>query len=72
MPSSTKRINFDVSLELAQVIEDLTLQSHSSSKAEMMRKAIALMQTAQKAKREGKALAIVDEKTNQAEVRLVI
>ncbi len=56
----TKRINFDVTPELDNVISELTSKTGSSSKAEFIRRAIALMKVATEAKEKGEKIMIAD------------
>ena len=58
--ATTKRINFDVTPELDNVINELTQKTGSSSKAELIRRAIALMKVAAEAKEHGERVMIAD------------
>lgn len=62
MTTSTKtvRLTVDVSQDLNALIEDLAKSSHTS-KSEILRRSIALMDFAQKAKREGRKVGSVDQ-----------
>jgi Arc/MetJ-type ribon-helix-helix transcriptional regulator len=63
------RLNFDVSPELDQVIEKLVKLTGSTSKSEVLRRAIALMEVAAEAKQEGKKIVIAEkDRTPVAEV----
>ena len=63
------RVNFDVSEELDRTLEKLVRQTGSSSKSEVLRRAIALMQVAADAKSEGRKLVIAEkDRTPIAEV----
>lgn len=63
------RVNFDVSEELDRTLEKLVKQTGSSSKSEVLRRAIALMQVAADAKAEGRKLVIAEkDRTPIAEV----
>ena len=62
--STSKRINFDVTPELDAVISYLTRQTGSSSKAELLRKSIALMKVATEAKEKGEKIIIADSDRN--------
>ena len=55
------RLNFDVSPELDQIIERLVKQTGSTSKSELLRRAIALMEVAANAKQEGNKVVIADQ-----------
>ena len=57
---TTKRVNFDVTPELDSVINELTIKTGSSSKAELMRRAIALMKVATDAKEHGEKVVIAN------------
>jgi Arc/MetJ-type ribon-helix-helix transcriptional regulator len=57
---TTKRINFDVTPELDSVINELTQKTGSTSKAELLRKAVALMKIATEAKEQGEKVMIAD------------
>ena len=54
------RLNFDVTPELNKTIEKLVKQTGSTSKSELLRRAIALMEVAADAKQEGKKVVIAD------------
>jgi Arc/MetJ-type ribon-helix-helix transcriptional regulator len=55
------RMNFDVSPELDAVIEKLVKLTGSTSKSEVLRRAIALMEVAVEAKQEGKKIVIAQK-----------
>ncbi len=55
------RINFDVSNDLDQVITKLVKDTGSSSKSEVLRRAIALMQIAAEEKQKGRKLVITEQ-----------
>ncbi len=55
------RVNFDVSPELDKIIERLVKQTGSTSKSELLRRAIALMEVAADAKQEGNKVVIADK-----------
>lgn len=59
-----RRINFEVSDELYDVVEELTTITDSSSKAELMRKAIALMKVAAEARQNNERIMIADAQRN--------
>jgi predicted transcriptional regulator len=61
-PKTTKekvRLSLDISSELNDLLERLAEQS-GSTKSEVLRKAIALMEVATEAKRQGKKFGIAD------------
>lgn len=60
-PTGMKRVNFDVTPELDQVINELTRKTGSSSRAELFRRAIALMQVATEAKEHDQKIMIADK-----------
>ncbi len=63
------RLNFDVSPELDEIIEKLVKLTGSTSKSEVLRRAIALMEVAAEAKQEGKKIVIAEkDRTPVAEV----
>lgn len=63
------RLNFDVSPELDAVIEKLVKMTGSTSKSEVLRRAIALMEVAVEAKQEEKKIVIAEkDRTPIAEV----
>ncbi|MBW4552933.1 MAG: ribbon-helix-helix protein, CopG family [Aphanocapsa sp. GSE-SYN-MK-11-07L] len=55
------RINFDVSNDLDQVMTKLVKDTGSSSKSEVLRRAIALMQIAAEEKQKGRKLVITEQ-----------
>lgn len=55
------RVNFDVSAELDQTLDRLVKQTGSSSKSEVLRRAIALMDVAAEAKQKGEKVVIADK-----------
>jgi Arc/MetJ-type ribon-helix-helix transcriptional regulator len=55
------RINFDVSNDLDEVITKLVKDTGSSSKSEVLRRAIALMQIAAEEKQKGRKLVITEQ-----------
>jgi Arc/MetJ-type ribon-helix-helix transcriptional regulator len=63
------RLNFDVSPELDKTIEKLVKLTGSTSKSEVLRRAIALMEVAAEAKQEGRKIVISEkDRTPVAEV----
>jgi Arc/MetJ-type ribon-helix-helix transcriptional regulator len=63
------RLNFDVSPELDEIIEKLVKLTGSTSKSEVLRRAIALMEVAAEAKQEGRKIVIAEkDRTPVAEV----
>jgi Arc/MetJ-type ribon-helix-helix transcriptional regulator len=63
------RLNFDVSPELDEIIEKLVKLTGSTSKSEVLRRAIALMEVAAEAKQDGKKIVIAEkDRTPVAEV----
>ncbi len=56
----TVRLTVDVSPELNTLIEELARSSHTS-KSDILRRSIALMDFAQKAKREGKKVGVANK-----------
>ena len=55
------RVNFDVSVELDQTLDELVKKTGSSSKSELLRRAIALMQVATEAKQKGEKVVIANK-----------
>jgi Arc/MetJ-type ribon-helix-helix transcriptional regulator len=63
------RLNFDVSPELDEIIEKLVKLTGSTSKSEVLRRSIALMEVAVEAKQDGKKIVIAEkDRTPVAEV----
>lgn len=61
-PSSNKiKLSLEVSPELNQALEVLVQKNAGSTKSEVLRKAIALMQVAVEAKEQGKKIGIADK-----------
>lgn len=58
------RINFEASAELEATIENLVKITNSSSKSELLRRAIALMKVAAEAQQKGEKIVIADEDRN--------
>lgn len=66
------RLSFDVTPELNRVIEDLVEATHSRSKSELLRKAVALMTVAVEAKQNGEHLGIVASDRSDALTREIV
>ena len=58
------RINFEASSELEETIDNLVKLTGSSSKSELLRRAIALMKVAAEAQEKGEKIVIADEDRN--------
>ena len=58
------RINFEASPELEETIDNLVILTGSSSKSELLRRAIALMKIAAEAQKKGEKIVIADEDRN--------
>lgn len=58
------RINFEASAELEETIDNLVKLTNSSSKSELLRRAIALMKIAAEAQQKGEKIVIADEDRN--------
>ena len=58
------RINFEASAELEETIDNLVKLTNSSSKSELLRRAIALMKVAAEAQQKGEKIVIADEDRN--------
>lgn len=58
------RINFEASAELEETIDNLVKITNSSSKSELLRRAIALMKIAAEAQQKGEKIVIADEDRN--------
>ena len=58
------RINFEASAELEETIDNLVKLTNSSSKSELLRRAIALMKVAAEAQQKGEKIVIADEERN--------
>ncbi len=58
------RINFEASSELEETIEKLVTLTNSSSKSELLRRAIALMKIAAEAQQKGEKIVIADQDRN--------
>ena len=63
------RLSLELSNDLNALLEELTEKTHTS-KADVLRKAIALMEVAVEAKQEGNRLGVLD-KQNQVVTRIV-
>ena len=57
-------INFEASSELEETIEKLVTLTNSSSKSELLRRAIALMKIAAEAQQKGEKIVIADQDRN--------
>ncbi len=55
------RINFEASSDLEQTINELVTLTGSSSKSELLRRAIALMKIAAEAQEKGEKIVIADK-----------
>ncbi|MDJ0598462.1 MAG: ribbon-helix-helix protein, CopG family [Crocosphaera sp.] len=55
------RINFEASPDLEQTINELVSLTGSSSKSELLRRAIALMKIAAEAQQQGERIVIADQ-----------
>ena len=65
------RINFEASSDLEQTINELVTLTGSSSKSELLRRAIALMKIAAEAQQEGEKIVIADKDRNpKVELRI--
>ena len=58
------RIDFEASSELEETIEKLVTLTNSSSKSELLRRAIALMKIAAEAQQKGEKIVIADQDRN--------
>ncbi len=58
------RVNFQASSELEETIEKLVKLTGSSSKSELLRRAIVLMEIAAEAKQKGEKIVIADKDRN--------
>lgn len=58
------RINFEASPELEKTIDNLVDLTGSTSKSELLRRAIALMKVAAEAQQKGEKIVIADEDRN--------
>ena len=58
------RINFEASAELEETIDHLVKLTSSSSKSELLRRAIALMKVAAEAQQKGEKIVIADKDRN--------
>ena len=58
------RINFEASAELEETIDNLVKITSSSSKSELLRRAIALMKVAAEAQQKGEKIVIADQDRN--------
>lgn len=54
------RLSLDLSPELNRTLDDLAQESHTT-KAEILRRAIALMEVAREARQQGQRLGILDK-----------
>ena len=55
------RLSLDVSPELNNVLDEMAEKTHSSTKSEVLRKSIALMEVAVQEKERGNHLVVVDK-----------
>jgi Ribbon-helix-helix protein, copG family len=62
--SKSVKLSLHISEKLNQLLEELVAQTGSSSKTEVLKKAIALMEVAVRAKQEHKFLGISNNKEN--------
>ena len=58
------RVNFQASSELEETIEKLVKLTGSSSKSELLRRTIVLMEIAAEAKQKGEKIVIADKDRN--------